>query len=160
MQRLESPRRRLVVFVLTILLSILASHGSSTAAKEKAGAPSAEEAVKAVELARAQALLAADTTSLSNMIADDFIEISRLGQIRSKADNMHDISTGELKLTSVHYDSLSVRTYGDVAVLRGIADNTGEFRGFPFSGKIRYTRIFVGRGGHWRAVGMQQTAMP
>jgi hypothetical protein len=44
-------------------------------------------------------------------------------------------------------------------VLTGIADNTGTFRGFPFSGKIRYTRIFVRREGRWQAVAMQQTSM-
>jgi hypothetical protein len=54
---------------------------------------------------------------------------------------------------------MSVRIYGDVAVLQGIADNMGTFRGFPFAGKIRYTRIFVRRNGRWRAVAMQQTSM-
>ena len=62
-------------------------------------------------------------------------------------------------MTSVKYDSLTVRIYGDVAVLRGIADNTGSMRGFPFSGKIRYTRVFVKRDGRWQAVAMQQTVM-
>jgi len=52
-----------------------------------------------------------------------------------------------------------VRIYGDVAVLDGIADNTGTYRGFPFSGKVRYTRIFVRRDGRWQAVAMQQTGM-
>jgi len=115
--------------------------------------------VRAVEVARAQALLRADTIALSRMVADEFVEISRLGQLRTKADNIRDIASGELRLTSVKYDSLTVRIYGDVAVLRGIADNTGRFRGFPFSGKIRYTRIFVRRDGRWQAVAMQQTAL-
>jgi hypothetical protein len=46
------------------------------------------------------------------------------------------------------------------ALLHGIADNTGMLRGFPFSGKIRYTRIFVRRDGRWQALAMQQTSMP
>jgi len=50
-----------------------------------------------------------------------------------------------------------VRVYGDVAVLRAIADNTGTMRGFPFSGRIWYTRVFVWRDGRWQAVTMQQT---
>src|ERR1041384_6794324 len=91
--------------------------------------------------------------------AAEFIEVSRLGQIRTRADNIRDIASGELKLTNVRYDSLAVRIYGDVAVLRGIADNTGVFRGFPFAGRIRYTRVFVRRDGRWQAVTMQQTPM-
>ena len=82
-----------------------------------------------------------------------------LGTLRTQADNMRDIASGNLKLTSVRYDSLTVRIYGDVAVLQGIADNAGTLRGLPFSGKIRYTRVFVRRAGQWQAVAMQQTSM-
>jgi len=119
----------------------------------------AEDSVKALETRRGEALLKADTAALSRMMAPEFIEISRLGQVRTGADNLRDVGAGVLKLTSVKYDSLTVRIYGDVAVLRGIADNTGSMRGFPFSGKIRYTRVFVKRDGRWQAVAMQQTVM-
>src|SRR6266498_5696092 len=124
-----------------------------------AQAPSPEDSVRALESQRAQALLKADTVALSRLVAEDFVEISRLGTLRTKADNMREIASGTLKLTAVRYDSLAVRIYGDVAVLQGIADNTGTFRGFPFTGKIRYTRVFVRRAGRWRAVAMQQTSM-
>jgi hypothetical protein len=124
------------------------------------GAPATpEDSVRAAEEARGQALLSADTVALSRLVAAEFTEVSRLGTLRTKADNIRDIASGELKLTSVRYDSLTVRMYGDVAVLQGIADNTGTFRGFPFRGKIRYTRVFVRRDGRWQAVTMQQTAM-
>jgi len=134
---------------------LLLVHGAPLVAQEPP-----EDSVRAVELARAQALLRADTLALSRMVADEFVEISRLGQLRTKAENVRDIASGELRLTSLKYDRLTVRIYGDVAVLRGIADNTGTFRGFPFSGKIRYMRIFVRRDGRWQAVAMQQTALP
>ena len=119
----------------------------------------APDSIKALETSRGQALLQADTVALSRMLATEFVEVSRLGAVRSRADNIRDIASGTLKLTAVKYDSLDVRIYGDVAVLRGIADNTGTFRGFPFSGKVRYTRVFVKRDGRWQAVEMQQTAM-
>jgi len=60
-----------------------------------------EETIRALEASRAQALLKADTKALGDMVADDFVEISRLGQLRSKADNIRDITSGDLKLTSV-----------------------------------------------------------
>jgi ketosteroid isomerase-like protein len=123
------------------------------------GYAQAEDSVRTAELSRRQALLAADTVALSRMLAPDFIEISRLGAIRTRADNIRDIASGDLHLTSINYDSLTVRVYGDVAVLTGIANNTGTFHSFPFSGKIRYTRVFVRRDGRWQAVLMQQTPM-
>ena len=93
------------------------------------------------------------------MVADEFTEVSRLGTLRTRAANLREIATGVLRLTSVRYDSLTVRLYGDVAVLQGIADNAGSFGGMPFSGRIRYTRVFVRRDGRWQAVTMQQTTM-
>jgi ketosteroid isomerase-like protein len=145
------PRISLFVLFCTI--------GSTLVAQSPASGSTPEDSVRAVELSRAQALLKADTAVLSRMVADEFVEISRLGQLRTKADNIRDIGSGDLHLLSVKYDSLAVRIYGDVAVLRGIADNTGTMRGFPFAGKIRYLRIFVRHDGRWQAVAMQQTPL-
>jgi len=136
--------------IAAMLLGASAAHPS----------PSPEDDVRVLETARGEALLKADTTAIARMTSDDFIEISRLGQIRTRADNLRELGSGALKLTSVKYDSLSVRIYGDVAVLQGVADNTGTFRGFPFAGKLRYTRIFVKRDGRWQAVAMQHTMIP
>src|SRR6266581_4715434 len=127
---------RRVVTLATVMVAAQVTHLD-------AQAPSPEDAIRALESQRAQALLKADTVALSQLVAD----------------NMREIANGTLRLTSVRYDSLSVRIYGDVAVLQGIADNTGTFRGFPFTGKIRYTRVFVRHDRRWRAVAMQQTSM-
>jgi len=124
-----------------------------------AGGATAEDSGRAVEAARGHALLRSDTTALSRLIADEFVEVSRLGTLRTKADNMRDISSRSLSLTSVRYDSLAVRIYASVAVLQGIADNVGTFHGMPFSGKIRYTRIFLRRDGRWQSVATQQMTM-
>jgi ketosteroid isomerase-like protein len=122
--------------------------------------PKPEDAVRAIELARGEALMRGDTIAISRMTADEFVEVSRLGTLRTKADNMRDLASGALKLATVKYDSMSVRVYGDVAILRAIADNTGTFRGFPFNGRIWYTRVFVKRDGRWQAVAMQHTLIP
>jgi len=146
-------------FGAAFALVVFSAYSPRVAAQEPATASSPEDSVRAVETARGQALVHADTVALSRMLADEFVEISRLGTRRTRADNIRDIASGALRLTSVRYDSLTVRIYGDVAVLQGIADNTGTFRGFPFSGKIRYTRIFVRRDGRWQGIAMQQTSM-
>ena len=142
--------------VITSLILLLAADPAPVTA----AATGSEDSVRAAEAARGQALLRADTTALSRLVADEFIEISRLGTLRTKADNLRDIASGSLKLQSVRYDSTSVRIYGDVAVLRAIADNTGTFHGAPFRGRIWYTRVFVWREGRWQAVTMQQTPIP
>jgi len=143
------------------LVVAVASLCTTASLRAQGPMPSARsESVRATEMARRDALLASDTVALSKLVAGEFIEISRLGTIRSRTDNMREIASGDLKLLTIKYDSLDVRVYGDVALLTGIADNTGMYRGtVPFSGKIRYTRVFVWRDGRWQAVSMQQTPM-
>ena len=144
---------------LTAAALLLGIHAARVAAEPPVKSSTAEAEVLALESARAQALVAADTTAISRMTAGEFIEISRVGRLRTKADNLREIASGTLKLTAVKYDSLTVQIYGDVAVLRGLADNTGTFRGFPFAGKLRYTRVFVHRDDRWQAVAMQHTML-
>ena len=122
--------------------------------------PAVEDSIRALEQARGQALLSADTVALSRMTALEFNELTRFGTVRPRSANMREVASGVLRLTSVHFDSLQVRVYGDVAILQGITDNTGTFGGMPFSGRIRYTRVFVRRDGRWQAVTMQHTPMP
>ena len=143
---------------LALLLAL--AHPAGAAAARRSNAAADADSVRAAEARRAQALLAADTLALSRLVADEFVEISRLGQLRTKADNLNDIASGALKLATIRYDSTTVRVYGDVAVLRAIADNTGSFHGFPFAGRIWYSRVFVWRDGRWQAVAMQQTTIP
>ena len=149
-----APCRAVAAIVVGLALA-----GPAARLAAQAGPTTAEDSVRAMEEARGQALLQADTVALSRMVAPEFTEVSRLGTLRTRADNIRDIASGQLKLTSVRYDSLAVRIYGDVGVLQGIADNVGTFRGFPFTGRLRYTRVFVRRDGRWQAVAMQQTAM-
>jgi ketosteroid isomerase-like protein len=142
--------------IATILIAIALSTPMARAASDA----HSTDSVRAAEQARAAALLKADTTAISQLMADDFVEISRLGTLRTKADNLRDIAGGNLKLLTVQYDSTNVRMYGDVAVLRAIANNTGMFHGAPFAGRVWYTRVFVWRDGRWQAVTMQQTPIP
>jgi len=143
-----------------VLLAALAAGPVSAAARVAPSDAVVSDSIRALEEVRGQALLNADTLTLSRLVANEFIEISRLGDARRKSDNLSDIATGRLKLTSVKYDSLTVRVYGDVAVLFGIANNKGTFHGVPWEGRIRYMRVFVRRDGRWQAVASQQTALP
>jgi ketosteroid isomerase-like protein len=137
-----------------ILLLVLGFHAPRLAAQSTVA-----DTIRAMELARGRAVQSADTAALGRMVAAEFVEISRLGTRRTRADNLRDLASGNLRLTSIKYDSLDVRLYGDVAILTGIAENTGVAGGTPFSGRIRYTRVFVRREGRWQAVLMQQTWM-
>src|SRR5262249_12028464 len=140
-----------------VVLVALALAGLPSGLRAQSRGAGAADTVRAQELGRARILLNAGPTAPSRQLANEFVEISRLGQLRTRADNLHDIASGQLKLRAVKYDSVTVQVYGDVAVVRGIADNSGTFLGMPFSGRLRFTRVLVRRDGRWQAVAMQHT---
>lgn len=148
----RGERRMLAVLAFAVL-------GMSVRA-QATSAQTVHDSVRGAELQRKQALLTADTVLLSRLTAAEFYEVNRFGQLRPRASNMQEIASGALTLLTVNFDSLAVRVYADIAILTGIADNTGEFRGTPFSGKVRYTRLFIRRDGRWQAIMMQHTPMP
>src|SRR5439155_21291413 len=89
-------------------LVLLTAQGPDLAAQERASGSTPEDSVRAVESSRARALLQADTAALARMVAAEFIEISRLGQLWTKANNIRDIASGDLKLPLEKFDCLSV----------------------------------------------------
>ena len=151
-----TPSRAVAAGLFTLSIGIA---GFALSAEEKKAKSSPEDEVKAVEMARGEALMKADTLALARMTADEFFEITRFATIRGKTDNIRDVGSGALQIKTFKLDSLAVKVYGDVAILRGVTDNTGVYHGFPFAGKIRYMRIFVKRDGRWQAVAMQHTPM-
>lgn len=113
--------------------------------------------LRAAEMSIRDALLSSDTVALSRLHATEFVEISVLGTLRSRAENTRDIATGDLKLLTIKYDSLDVRVYGDVGILTSIVNRTGTYLAKPFATRIWYTRVFVWRDGRWQTVLVQQT---
>jgi hypothetical protein len=145
--------------ISVVALALCFCHASHALAQATTNT-AAEDSLRALEVARGQALMRGDTVALSHMTAAEFNELTRFGTGRTRADNLRDVGSGMLRLTSVRFDSLTVRIYGDVAILQGITDNAGTMGGVAFSGRIRYTRAFVRRDGRWQAVTMQHTPMP
>src|SRR5438445_171821 len=82
---------------VALMLGVATASAVAQDASSSYAASTPEDSVRAVELARGEALLHADTVALSRMIAPEFIEISRLGQLRPRAVNLREIATGELR---------------------------------------------------------------
>jgi hypothetical protein len=146
--------RRVTVTLVIAAVTVAATAGRVWSQENR------DDALRRAETSRRDALLAGDTVALSRLIAPEFYEVSRFGTLRTRAVNMREVAAGALKLSVIHYDSVMTQVHADVGILTAIADNQGTFQGTPFSGKIRYTRVFVWRDGRWQAVMMHQTPMP
>jgi ketosteroid isomerase-like protein len=57
-------------------------------------------------------------------------------------------------------DDVSVRVFGDAAVVTGRTHGVGEFSGTPYDVVIRFTDTFVRRDGRWQAVASHASVLP
>lgn len=52
---------------------------------------------------------------------------------------------------------LTVRIYGDTAVVTGSSSQKGQENGKDYSGDYRFTRVYVKQGEAWKTVALQAT---
>lgn len=94
-----------------------------------------------------------DIPALKEILADDFVDVSYQGKLRSKADHL--AATLAPSKSRQTLEELKVRLYGDTGIVNGLdhvvtADGSATY-------EIRFTDVFVKRGGRWQAVSAQET---
>jgi ketosteroid isomerase-like protein len=88
--------------------------------------------VRAAEKVWSQAILARDCATLQNLLDDDLIYGHSTGIVDTKSSYLAKIASGALHYESVKFDSITIKLYGDTAVMhahmhiRGINQN-GHF---------------------------------
>jgi len=130
---------------------------SAAPAGAQMGAPSVEEQIKKMEKDRAAAVVKADVATLEGLTSDDYVLINANGQVSNKAETMNNIKTGVIKLTSNEVSDMTVRVYGDTAVVTGKSTAKGTIGGIALKGPVMFTRVYVKKNGKWQSVAFQQT---
>ncbi len=100
----------------------------------------------------AAALSANDTAALDKMWADNYEFVSADGQIMTKAERIEAISSGDMKLESITFDDVNVRSYGDAAVATARVTQKGTLKGKDTSGTSMATIVFVKMKDGWKIV--------
>ena len=111
-----------------------------------------EEEIKKLEADRSKAQVQGDAAKLDQLLAPEFMEINAAGQIRTKRENIEGHTSGQTHWEKFDLDDLSVRVYGETAVVSGRLTRKGTSSGRDLSGQSRYTRYYVRRQGHWQAI--------
>jgi ketosteroid isomerase-like protein len=96
----------------------------------------------------------ADIDALAGLSADDFTLVGPLGFVLDKDQWLQRYRTGELVTRSLAWDEITVRDYGDAAVVIGCHTQQATFRGSPVDGRFRATHVAVRRDGRWLLAGI------
>ena len=120
--------------------------------------PNTEAQLTKIEHNWADAYVKRDPAFVQRLTTDDFTFIGPDGNSVGKADYVKGIS-GPTTFTAFDIGELKIRTYGDVAVVSGIASITAKTGEKDESGKYAFTDVFVKKAGEWKAVAGQATAV-
>jgi len=98
-----------------------------------------------------------DAAFAERMLTDDYVAITPLGHVITKADTIAARRSGQLRYDSIDISDMVVRVYGNTAVVTARAEVRGKHLGEEFNGPYRYTRVWIRRSGHWQTVSYQAT---
>jgi ketosteroid isomerase-like protein len=97
--------------------------------------------------------LRGDADGLAALLADDWLLTHSDGRTQDKRDYLAELTRGARGgrvNTEITNADVRVRRYGDAAVVTGASVQSGiGADGAPFSGRFRFTRVWVRRNGVW-----------
>jgi ketosteroid isomerase-like protein len=115
-----------------------------------------EEQLTKMENDWADSYVKRDPSFVQKITTDDFMFVGPDGNIVNRADYVKGV-TGDTTFTAFKITSLKVRTYGDTAVVIGIATIAAKIKGEDESGDYSFTDVFVKQKGEWKAASGQAT---
>ena len=104
-----------------------------------------------------QATLTKDSKTLNRIIAEDWTGIDFKGVTTTKSESIAELKAGESKNQSVELGDMTVRVYGNSAVVVGSDTEKSRYQGKDSSGKYAWMDVFVKRNGRWQAVASEST---
>ena len=131
----------------------------STAAGRRAGGPRERAVLEAME-AYKQAILDADTAELAVVWADNYTFINPQGGLVTREERLANLGSGNTNVQIIDDErEITVRLFGDAAIVQNLSTLRGSFSGQPTDTDLRGTFVWVHRNGRWRLVTNQLTAV-
>jgi ketosteroid isomerase-like protein len=137
----------------------------SQAPAPKPVAPAASSASVSDELKQMEnnwvaASKAKDAAKLGAILADSWVGLSWDGKTNTKAKVLADLKAPDNSLDTIEMGEMTVRTFGNTAVVTGSDVEKSKEKGKDTSGKYVWTDVFVKQNGKWQAVASQSAKLP
>jgi len=101
-----------------------------------------------------KAMVRADVETLNRVMADDFFFTYPL-EGDDKAQFISDITSGDLKIEHITREQVSVRLFGNTAVLTARDSATWLYHGRELSGQYKVMGVYIERNGKWQLCSLQ-----
>jgi ketosteroid isomerase-like protein len=134
---------------------VIGSFGSSSVSTTQT-TNVAQELIQ-IEHRLAKAVVERNLKIYDSLLAEDWTTIDLAGRVLSKSEVMQELSSKDREIEAASIDDIKVKELGDVAVVTGRTIATGSYKGQRSSVVLRFTDVFVKRGGRWQVVASQGT---
>jgi ketosteroid isomerase-like protein len=125
-----------------------------------AAAAPVDEEIRAAEKAWADAIKSADQAALGRLLADQLIYGHSSGVIDTKTDYLTKLRSGDQKYTHIEFKNMTIKSYGESAVVHGHIRMAGATKGQPFDNQLMVMHVWVKQGGRWQLAGHQTARLP
>jgi hypothetical protein len=145
-----------ILAVIAIVITTLSAFGESNPAISEED-PSTEHSVMQIEQELVDALLAGNGATFERYLAENCIFTDPDGMVSDKVKTVANIKSGDLKFQSSKVEDMKVKTYSNTAVATYRSTDRASYKGKEFSGRFRWTDVFIRRNGRWQIVAAQGT---
>lgn len=115
--------------------------------------------IMALEHQRRQAMIAADTATLSRLFADDLMWIHATARADTKQGLLASIESRKTVYQAIDCSEETVRFYGPIAMVSGLADIKAQIGGEDRVIQNRFTIVWHKTDEQWRVINWQSTSV-
>jgi len=116
--------------------------------------------IEQLEQQRSQAIINGDMATLDAMYASEWFYNRAGGDSLSKAAYFAFLSSGDVKVRRAVREDVTIRVYGDTAVVTGVQHIDVNLKGEDRKVDLRYLHVWVKGTGGWKLVARQATNLP
>ena len=132
---------------------------AAAARGQLAGSPRGRAVLAAMEQYK-QAILDRDTAACARTWTEDYTFINPQGGLVTREQRLANLGSGSTDVQIIENErDITVRLYGDMAIVQNLSTLRGTFSGAPTDTDLRGTFVWVRRDGRWRLVTNQLTAV-
>jgi ketosteroid isomerase-like protein len=116
-----------------------------------------EEAVAALNTKWMHAYTTGDTAFLERHMSEDYVGTFPDGSVHDKEGEIEAVKSGTVKIAEMTPKEMTVRMYGNAAVITGRSHIEAVVAGQAMSADFRFTDVWIAQKDGWRAVASQVT---
>jgi ketosteroid isomerase-like protein len=109
---------------------------------------------------RMEAMARQDVRTLNELLSDDLVYTHSSARLDSKQSLIEAMESGRTVYTAVVPSDVKAQDCGDAVVLTGSARIGVTSGGNAMDFRVRFTDVYVNKGGRWQMVAWQSTRLP